>query len=64
MTKLTHSYSSIKMYMNCPLRYYHQRIRKAVSDPGSEATHHGERIHKFLEDRLKTNTELPQEAAH
>jgi CRISPR/Cas system-associated exonuclease Cas4 (RecB family) len=64
MTKLTHSYSSIKMYMNCPLRYYHQRVRKAVTDPGSEATHHGERIHKFLEDRLKTNTELPQEAAH
>lgn len=60
---LTHSFSSIKMYMNCPLRYYHQRVRKAVSDPGSEATHYGERIHKFLEDRLKTNTELPQEAA-
>ena len=39
-------------------------MRKAVSDPGSEATHYGERIHKFLEDRLKTNTELPQEAAH
>lgn len=62
--KLTHSFSSIKMYMNCPLRYYHQRVKKAVSDPGSEATHYGERIHKFLEDRLKTNTELPQEAAH
>ena len=61
---LTHSFSSIKMYMNCPLRYYHQRVRKAVSDPGSEATHHGERVHKFLEDRLKTNTELPQEAEH
>lgn len=60
---LTHSFSSIKMYMNCPLRYYHQRVRKAVSDPGSEATHYGERIHKFLEDRLKTNTDLPQEAA-
>lgn len=60
---LTHSFSSIKMYMNCPLRYYHQRVRKAVTDPGSEATHYGERIHKFLEDRLKTNTELPQEAA-
>lgn len=35
-----------------------------MTDPGSEATHYGERIHKFLEDRLKTNTELPQEAAH
>ena len=61
--KLTHSFSSIKMYMNCPLRYYHQRVKKAVTDPGSEATHYGERVHKFLEDRLKTNTDLPQEAA-
>lgn len=63
MTKLTHSFSSIKMYMNCPLRYYHQRVKKAVTDPGNEATHYGERVHKFLEDRLKTNADLPQEAA-
>lgn len=59
---LTHSFSSIKMYMNCPLRYYHQRVRKAVTDPGSEATHYGERVHKHLELRLKQEAELPQEA--
>lgn len=64
MTKLSHSFSSIKMYMNCPQRYYFQRVKKAVVDQGSEATRYGERIHKFLEDRLKTNTELPQEAEH
>lgn len=64
MTKLSHSYSSIKMYMNCPLRYYHQRVRKAVTDPGSEATHYGERVHKQLELRLKEEAELPQETKH
>ena len=61
---LSHSYSSIKMYDNCPLRYYYQRVKKCVTDPGGEATLHGERIHKFLEERLKENKALPQEAVH
>lgn len=62
--RLTHSFSSIKMYMNCPLRYYHQRVKKTVTDPGNEATHYGERVHKQLEERLKGETELPQETKH
>ena len=37
-TNLTHSFSSIKMYENCPKRYYHQRITKEVQDTGSDAT--------------------------
>lgn len=60
--KLAHSYSAIKLYENCPLRYYRQRVLKDVVDQGGEASKHGERIHKFLEDRLAENTELPQEA--
>lgn len=50
---LTHSFSSIKMFENCPLRYYHQRIIKSVVDQGSDASLHGERIHKYIEERLK-----------
>ena len=50
--KLAHSYSSIKMFENCPKRYYHQRITKEVTDTGSDATRHGERIHADLEHRL------------
>ena len=38
MEKLTHSYSSIKMFEQCPKRYLHQRINKDVEDKGSEAT--------------------------
>lgn len=63
MTKLSHSFSSIKMYENCPKRYYHQRVLKEVKDQGGEATIWGERVHKFLEDRLAKATELPQEVA-
>jgi hypothetical protein len=61
--RLSHSYSSIKLFENCPLRYYRQRIKKDVTDTGGEASKHGERIHAFLENRLK-GTDLPQEVAH
>ena len=41
-----------------------QRVVKDIVDEGGEASINGERIHKFLEDRLKENLELPQEVAH
>jgi hypothetical protein len=62
--RLSHSYSSIKLYENCPLRYFRQRIVKDVVDEGGEASKYGERVHAFLETRLKENTLLPQEVAH
>jgi CRISPR/Cas system-associated exonuclease Cas4 (RecB family) len=61
-TALSHSFSAIKMFENCPLRYYHQRIAKTVTDQGGEASQHGERIHKYIEDRLK-GTLSPEYAA-
>ena len=51
--RLSHSYSSIKLYENCSLRYYRQRIIKDITDEGGEASKYGERIHAFLENRLK-----------
>jgi RecB family exonuclease len=51
--RLSHSYSAIKLFENCPLRYYRQRIVKDVTDEGGEASKYGERIHTFLENRLK-----------
>jgi RecB family exonuclease len=51
--QLSHSYSSIKLFENCPLRYYRQRITKEVEDDGSEMSKYGERIHTLLEIRLK-----------
>lgn len=61
---LSHSYSSLKLYENCPYRYYHQRIAKTVVDKGGEASQHGERVHKHLEDRLRDKVDLPQELKH
>lgn len=62
--RLTHSFSSIKLYENCPQRYFLQRVTKQVADEGGDASKYGERIHAHLEKRLKENTLLPQEAAH
>ena len=61
--RLSHSYSSIKLYDQCPYRYFRQRISKDVVDEGGEASKHGERIHSFLENRLK-GTDLPKEIEH
>ena len=61
MTKLSHSYSSLKMYENCPKRYYHQRITKEVADSGSDATRYGERVHRALEERLLNDNVLSEE---
>ena len=59
---LSHSFSSIKMYENCPKRYYHQRITKEVKDTGSDATIYGERVHEALEHRLGKQVALPTES--
>lgn len=61
--KLSHSFSSLKLFENCPLRYYYQRVAKTVKDLGGEASIYGDRIHKALEVRLKSNDDLPQDAA-
>lgn len=61
--KLSHSYSAIKMFENCPLRYYRQRVLKDVVDEPSEQSRYGERIHKMLEDRIGEGAMLPSEAA-
>jgi hypothetical protein len=63
MTHLTHSFSAIKMYSNCPKRYFHQRIEKSVKDEGNAVTAYGERVHEALEHRLGEGTALSREAA-
>jgi hypothetical protein len=59
--KLSHSYSAIKLYDNCPLRYFRQRVVKDVTDEAGEASVHGERVHASLEKRLTEKTPLPKE---
>lgn len=59
--KLSHSFSSIKLYEQCPLRYFRQRIVKDVKDEPGEASIYGERVHESLEKRLSENLALPKD---
>lgn len=57
--KLTHSFSSMKQFDNCPKRYFHQRVEKSVKDEGGEAARYGEEVHKALEERVRDKKPLP-----
>lgn len=61
--RLAHSYSALKLFENCPQRYYRQRIVKDIKDLGGEASKHGERIHEMLELRLKEDATIPTDYA-
>lgn len=60
---ISHSFSSLKQYESCPLYYYRTRILKDVKDMGGEASAHGERVHKELEEYVTTGAELSPELA-
>jgi hypothetical protein len=43
------SYSSLQQYETCPRRFYLTRIAKLVKEPQTDATMHGNEVHKALE---------------
>ena len=61
--QLSHSFSAIKLFENCPKRYYLQRVTKEIKDEGGEASLYGNRIHEALEARLK-GAELTPETSN
>jgi len=61
MTKLAHSYSAIKLFENCPLRYYRQRVVKDIVDEPGAASLYGTRVHEDLEKRIRDKAPLPDD---
>lgn len=59
MKPLAHSYSSIKDYEQCPLKYQQQRIVKSFKNPPNQYSAHGERVHKDFENHVRDGTPLP-----
>lgn len=53
------SFSSIKLFEQCPKKYYHLRVVKDVKEPMSEAMLYGNRMHKAAEDNLKSKIPVP-----
>ena len=56
----TWSYSSIKLFDQCPRKYYHLRVLKDVlSDPPTEAIIYGKQFHEAAELYIKNDTPIP-----
>lgn len=59
--RLVHSYSALKLYEQCGLRYYRQRILKDVHEQETVYTTHGHVVHKAIENNINHGTPLPPE---
>ena len=57
------SYSALNAFETCPRRYYLTKVSKEVSEPQTEATLWGNRVHKALELRITTQQPLPSSMA-
>lgn len=53
------SYSSLTAFENCPRRFFLTRVAKTVVEPQTEATLHGNAVHKALEISVRDKTPLP-----
>jgi CRISPR/Cas system-associated exonuclease Cas4 (RecB family) len=54
------SYSSLTAYETCPKRFYLTRVTKQASEKQTEATIHGNQVHKALENYVSNAAPLPE----
>lgn len=59
--RLVHSYSALKLYEQCGLRYYRQRIVKDVYEQDTTQITHGNTVHKAIENKVKHGIAIPKE---
>jgi hypothetical protein len=53
------SYSSIKLFDQCPKKYYHLRVAKDVKEPETDAMLYGTLFHEAAELYIKDGTPIP-----
>ena len=53
------SYSSLTAFETCSRRYYLTRVAKVVKEPQTEATLHGNEVHKAFEDSVVKQQPMP-----
>lgn len=61
MKKPQWSFSSIKLFEQCPRKYYHLKVKKDYVDPPTSATVYGERFHEAAEFYVSGKEDLPKE---
>lgn len=59
MKNPTWSFSAIKLFEQCPRKYYHLKIAKDYSEPPTDATTYGEEFHTAAEFYVSGQTDLP-----
>jgi hypothetical protein len=57
------SYSSIKLYDQCPKKFYHLRVAKDVTEPPTDAILYGKEFHLAAELYIKDGTPIPPQFA-
>lgn len=58
------SHSTRQAYETCPRRYYLTKISKEVKEPQTQATLHGNEVHKALEKAILKTDSLPAKYKH
>lgn len=59
MKKPTWSFSGIKLFEQCPRKYYHLKIKRDFKEEGSDATRYGEEFHSAAEHYVDGTADLP-----
>lgn len=60
MTKIpAWSYSSIKIYDQCPKKFYHLRVAKDVTEPPTDAILYGKEFHSAAEHYVRDDVPIP-----
>ena len=54
------SYSSIKLFDQCPKKYHHLRVLKDVKEQEGEHLVYGNEVHKAAEEYVKSGTPFPE----
>lgn len=58
------SYSSIKLFEQCPKKYYHLKVAKDVKDEPGEAADYGTAVHLVAEEYIRDGTPVPEKYAY
>jgi len=58
------SYSGIKLFQQCPKKYYHLKIAKDFKNEGTTATNYGTDVHKAAEDFIGEGIAIPEKYAY
>jgi hypothetical protein len=52
------SWSALEAFETCPKRYFHTKVAKDVADPPGEEADWGNRVHKVLDERIKSGVPI------